>query len=86
MGMPSVRLSATTLLAALALAAFLSSSAKSQIQATPSYVPIGVASSGGNTTTAWFHEPFSRQAMACQTVSSASTGLTSIQCVSTKLP
>jgi hypothetical protein len=85
MNMPSVRLSVVAAVAALALVAVLSPAAQSQIQATPSYVPIGV-SAGGNVSTAWFHEPFSRQAMACQTVVTASSGLTGIQCVSTKLP
>lgn len=86
MSMPSIRLSAIALFAALILmTAYLSPLAKSQIQATPSYVPIGVASSG-NTSTVWFHEPFSRQALACQTVVTASMGLSSIQCVAAKLP
>jgi hypothetical protein len=65
-------------------AALLSPLAKSQMQASPSYIPIGVSSTG-NTSTVWFHEPYSRQALACQTVSSAA-GLSSIQCVATKLP
>jgi ABC-type transport system involved in cytochrome c biogenesis permease subunit len=85
MSMPSVRLSAIALFAALVLAVFLSPLAKSQIQATPSYVPVGVSSSGA-TSTVWFHEPSSRQTLACQTVSSASAGLSSIHCVAAKLP
>ncbi len=82
---PSIRLSAIALLAVLALAAFLAPMAKSQIQAAPSYVPIGVSSSG-NTSTVWFHEPSSRQALACQTTVTPGSGLSSIQCVATKLP
>ncbi len=81
----SIRLSAAMLIAALILVAlFLSPLAKSQMQASPSYIPIGV-SSAGNTSTVWFHEPYSRQALACQTVATA-TGPSTIQCVSTKLP
>ena len=71
-------------LAALAVAAVLVPVARSQIQAAPSYVPIGVSSSG-NASTVWFHEPSSRQALACQTVAQG-TGLSSIKCVATKLP
>jgi hypothetical protein len=35
--------------------------------------------------TVWFHEPATRQAVACQTASQG-TGLSGIQCISTKLP
>ena len=72
-------------LAALALAAVLAPVARSQILATPSYVPIGVSSSG-NTSTVWFHEPSSRQVLACHTVVAAGSSLSSIQCVAAKLP
>jgi hypothetical protein len=72
-------------LAALALAAVLVPVARSQIQATPSYVPIGVSASG-TTSTVWFHEPSSRHAVACQTVVAQGTGLSNIQCVTAKLP
>ena len=85
MSMKSVRIVAVSSLAALALAAVLAPIARSQIQATPSYSPIGVSSSG-STSTVWFHEPSSRQALACQTVVTLATGLTNIQCVATKLP
>ena len=71
-------------LVASVLAATLTTTARSQVQALPSFVPIGVSSSG-NTSTVWFHEPSSRQALACQTVQQSS-GLASIQCVATKLP
>ncbi|WP_341887246.1 hypothetical protein [Variovorax sp. YR752] len=70
--------------AALALAVALAPTARSQVQATPSFTPIGVSSSG-NTSTVWFHEPSSRQAVACQTVQQGAS-LSSIQCVVTKLP
>ncbi|MDB5887446.1 MAG: hypothetical protein JWM03_318 [Rhodocyclales bacterium] len=81
---PSIRISLILAAAAIVVAALLSPLAKSQMQASPSYIPIGV-SSAGNISTVWFHEPYSRQALACQTVVTAA-GLSSIQCVSTKLP
>ena len=71
-------------LAALCLAAVLVPVARSQVQATPSFVPIGVSASG-TTSTVWFHEPSSRQAVACQTVMQGA-GLSGIHCVSAKLP
>jgi hypothetical protein len=71
-------------LASFALALAFIPAAKSQIVAVPSYVPIGVSSSGSSSTV-WFHEPSSRQALACQTVQQSS-GVSSIQCVSAKLP
>ena len=71
-------------LVALCVAVALPPSAHSQIQASPSYVPAGVAASG-STSTIWFHEPSSRQAVACQTVGQGSS-LSGIQCVSAKLP
>jgi len=80
----TARIVTVALFAALIMAMFISPLAKSQMQASPSYIPIGVSSTG-NTSTVWFHEPFSRQALACQTVSSAA-GLSAIQCVSAKLP
>ena len=81
----SVRLAAFAIFAALLLAAFLSPSARSQILASPSYLPIGVASTG-NASTAWFHEPSTRQVLACQAVVTPGSGLSSIQCVAAKLP
>lgn len=59
--------------------------AHSQIRASPSYVPIGTSASG-NASVAWFHDPSSGRAIACQTVGTASAGLTGIQCVAAKLP
>jgi hypothetical protein len=75
---------AAATLTTLALAAVLAPGARSQVQATPNFTPIGVSSSG-NTSTVWFHEPSSRQALACQTVQQG-TSVTSIQCVVAKLP
>jgi len=82
---PTIRLSVIALAAALGATAAYMAPARSQVQATPSFVPIGVATTG-NTSTAWFHEPSSRQALACQTVNTPNAGLSGIQCVSTKLP
>ena len=69
----------------LVLTAGLSPLARSQIQAQPSYVPIGVSSSG-NTSTVWFHDPSSRQALACQTVAGSGGALSAIHCTTAKLP
>ncbi|MDB5799686.1 MAG: hypothetical protein JWL63_625 [Rhodocyclales bacterium] len=80
----SIRISAVAILAVVLVALCLSPLAKSQVQASPSYIPIGVSSTG-NSSTVWFHEPYSRQALACQTVTTAA-GLSNIQCVSAKLP
>jgi len=84
MNIRSLRIPAIALFVALVLAVSMAPLAKSQMQASPSYIPIGVSSTG-NTSTAWFHEPYSRQALACQTVSSGGS-LSSIQCVAGKLP
>lgn len=59
--------------------------ARSQINTAPTWAPIGVSASG-NASTVWFHEPSTRQAIACQTVASAGGGLSAIHCVATKLP
>lgn len=74
--------------ATFGLAAILLPVAKSQVQqvqAAPSYIPIGVSASGGSSTV-WFHEPSTRRALACQSVSTSGAGLSSIQCVAVKLP
>ncbi len=70
-------------LSLLALAAIAVPIARSQVMAAPIFVPIGVSSSG-NASTVWFHEPASGRAMACQSVSTPTGGLTGIQCVTTK--
>ncbi|QDF98103.1 hypothetical protein CJ010_16940 [Azoarcus sp. DD4] len=85
MNMKIVRLSAVALIAGLVLAVSVAPAARSQVDVSPSYLPIGVAASG-NTSTVWFHEPSSRQTLACQTVVTAGKGLTGIQCVAAKLP
>jgi hypothetical protein len=59
--------------------------AHSQVRANPSYLPMGTSASG-TASVAWFHDSSSGRAIACQTVGSASAGLTGIQCVSAKLP
>jgi hypothetical protein len=78
-------LGAVVLAAALAVAVFVVPLAQSQVHVAPGYVPMGVAASG-NTSTAWFHEPSSRQTIACQAVVSAGSVLSGIQCVTAKLP
>jgi hypothetical protein len=85
MKLQSVRISPIAVVSTLVLAGLLSTLAWSQIQAAPSYVPIGVSSSG-NTSTVWFNDPSSRQTIACQTVVTPNTGLSSIQCVASRLP
>jgi hypothetical protein len=84
----TVRAAALGGLAALGLVAALLPHAHSQpqlqLQVAPSFTPIGVASNGSSTT-AWFHEPSTGRAMACQT-GPGSTGLSTIQCVTVKLP
>jgi len=69
---------------AAALALLAAQQARSQINASPALVPIGVSASG-NSSTVWFHEPSSRLAVACQTAP-AQGPLSAIHCVSTKLP
>jgi hypothetical protein len=70
--------------AALVLALALAQQARSQINAAPSLLPVGVSSSG-NSSTVWFHEPHSRLVVACQTTGQGSS-LSGVQCVSSKLP
>lgn len=59
--------------------------ARSQINASPVLRPIGVSASG-STSTVWFHEPSSGQAVACRTVEGPGSALSSIQCVTARLP
>lgn len=80
-----VRPSILVLAAGCALALLAMPTARSQIDVAPSYQPIGVAATG-TTSTAWFHEPSSRRAVACQTVVTPGKGLSDIQCVAAKLP
>ena len=80
--------SSALLIAALSLAgaaALWAPGARSQVTAMPSWVPIGVSSTG-NGSTVWFHEPSSRQALACHALPSGPAGATSVQCVQVKLP
>jgi hypothetical protein len=85
MNLASERPLAVALVSGAALLFLLVPGASSQIRANPSYLPIG-ASSSGNASTVWFHEPSTGRALACQTVVTAGSGLTGIQCVATKLP
>jgi hypothetical protein len=77
------RFSVFAALLALAAAAVFIPSARSQIQATPSLLPIGVAAAG-NTSMVWFHEPSTGRVVACQSTGGA--GLTGVQCAVGKLP
>ena len=82
----TLRTAAGAALVALVLAAALLPQARSQAlaQLTPNFAPMGVASNGSSST-AWFYEPSSGRAMACQTAPVAG-GLSPIQCVTVKLP
>ena len=83
---PKLSLSVVALLVAgVTAAVVVTPAARSQAQGAPSYVPIGVSSSG-NTSTVWFDEPSSRQTLACQTVIAQAPTPSSIQCVAAKLP
>jgi hypothetical protein len=80
------RFSVAAVLLALVAAALLIPSARSQLQVTPSLLPIGVASAG-NTSMVWFHEPASGKVVACQsTGGTGGTGVTGVQCAVGKLP
>lgn len=71
--------------AVLFFAAPAANSQGTSLRANPSFQVIG-ASASGNASTAWFHDPSTGRAIACQTVGTASGGLTGIQCVAAKLP
>ncbi|MEO8056920.1 MAG: hypothetical protein ABI671_01255 [Burkholderiales bacterium] len=83
MNLPLPRLSIAAVLLALVAAAVFIPSARSQVHATPSLLPIGVASTG-NTSMVWFHEPASGKVVACQSTGGAN--LTGVQCAVGKLP
>jgi hypothetical protein len=81
----TLRFSVAVAVVALLLALPLAQQARSQINAAPSLVPVGVSSSG-NTSTVWFHEPHSRLVVACQTVAGQGSTASGVQCVTSKLP
>jgi hypothetical protein len=85
MNVRSIGILATGASVLVGLMLFWTPTARSQINASPSWIPIGVSASG-TTSTAWFHEPSSRQALACQTVAAQGSGVPGIHCVTTKLP
>jgi hypothetical protein len=85
MSKQSLRFLAAGVVMVVGLALLGSPHARSQINAAPSWVPIGVSASG-NASTVWFHEPSTRQAVACQTVAGSGGGVSSIQCVAARLP
>lgn len=80
----SLRLAALAAIVAVAATLLLAPQARSQINTTPTLSPIGVSASDDESTV-WFHEPSSRLAVACRTVSTQGK-LGAIQCVSTRLP
>jgi hypothetical protein len=77
------RFSVAAVLLALVGAALFIPSARSQMQVTPSLLPIGVAAAG-NTSMVWFHEPSTGKVVACQSTGGA--GVTGVQCAVGKLP
>jgi hypothetical protein len=76
-------LAAVAALLAVTITAGWSLTARSQINAAPSWVPIGVSSSGGGSAV-WFHESSSRRVLACQTAGSPSAP--TVHCASATLP
>jgi hypothetical protein len=76
-------LAATAALLAVVAAGGWSLTARSQINAAPSWVPIGVAASGGGSAV-WFHEASSRRVLACQTA--GTPGAPSVHCATATLP
>ena len=83
MNHPLTRFSALGFMLAVVAAVAFISPARSQIQVTPTLLPIGVASSG-NSSMAWFHEPSTGRVVACQ--STGAGGVTGVQCAAGKLP
>jgi hypothetical protein len=76
-------LTASAALLVLALAGGWSLTARSQINAAPSWVPIGVAASGGGSAV-WFHEASSRRVLACQSAGTPSAP--TVHCATATLP
>jgi hypothetical protein len=85
MNLRAFRLTAVAAALALAGALAIAPHARSQIDAAPSWVPIGASASGASSTV-WFHEPGSRQAVACQTVAGADGRLAGVSCAQGRLP
>ena len=80
-----VSVAGATALAVIAWAALAQNAPKPQIQAAPSYIPIGVAASGGSST-AWFHNPSTGTVLACQSSAVGGASISAIQCVTSRLP
>jgi len=77
------RVLAATGLLAVAVAGAWSLTARSQINAAPSWVPIGVAANGGGSAV-WFHETSSRRVLACQTAGSPTAP--TVHCATATMP
>jgi hypothetical protein len=85
--MPSLRLSAIMLLAAIVVVAVLvvSPFARSQPQPMPSYIPSGAAANNSGST-AWFLQPALRQVIACHQAINQPGNVPTVQCATAKLP
>jgi hypothetical protein len=81
-----IRLAAVAAVALAGVAALIVPPlARSQVQATPAYLPIGVASAG-NASMVWFHEPSTGRVLACQASAGAGGAVSPIQCTTAKMP
>jgi hypothetical protein len=76
-------LAASAALLAVAIAGGWSLTARSQINAAPSWVPIGVAANGSGSAV-WFHETSSRRVLACTTAGSGAA--TTVHCATATMP
>ncbi len=84
--MPSFRLSAIVLFAALVVGVLVVSPfAQSQPQPMPSYIPSGAAANNSGST-AWFLQPALHQVIACQQVVNQPGNVLAVQCATAKLP
>ena len=82
----SIRLAAVAAVVLAAVAALVVPPlARSQVQATPVYLPIGVASAG-NASMVWFHEPSTGRVLTCQASAGAGGAVSPIQCTTAKMP
>ena len=79
------RMAAGAAVVTLMIGFAIASQAQSQFNASPNWVPIGVASGAGSNV-AWFHEPSSRQALACRLVEGQGAIQSAVVCTSGRLP
>jgi hypothetical protein len=76
-------LATSAALLAVVVAGAWSLTARSQINAAPSWVPVGVAANGGGSAV-WFHETSSRRVLACTTAGSGTA--TTVHCATATMP